>query len=63
MMIEVVDEKSYPNIPSGKNGVCVCVCVDLLKRSKTCRVLVAGASGSSYLPDATKLWYDEGWVV
>ena len=22
----------------------------------------AGASGSSYLPDATKLWYDEGWV-
>ena len=28
-----------------------------------CNTILAGASGSSYLPDATKLWYDEGWVV
>ena len=43
----------------------LCVCVERLNRRKTYFVvfnLVAGASGPSYLPDATKLWYDGGRV-
>ena len=48
--------------------VCVCVCVwgtqtttglelEVVSMLST---RVAGASGPSYLPDATKLWYDGG---
>ena len=101
---QVSDMPWYGN--SKENSHLVCVCVELLKRSKTCtritlalfwqyinlfrgaaltsgfphvhsffvpvlaekefpycNTILAGASGSSYLPDATKLWYDEGWVV
>ena len=51
-------------------GEFVCVCVEHLKRCKTSYsfdlvqfyFVLAGASGPSYLPDATKLWYDGGRV-
>ena len=38
----------------------VCVCVNHLNRCKTLnfQFTKAGASGPSYLPDATKLWYE-----
>jgi len=42
------------------HSLCQCVCVNHLNRCKTLnfQFTKAGASGPSYLPDATKLWYE-----
>ena len=43
-------------------AVPVCVCPALYQRVSHDLTQNAGASGPSYLPDATKLWYDGGRV-